>query len=453
MLHTISEALSVIYPSLYIVTSVQETLRFHFHCEGMAEASGNSDPAAVMAAGSSRGWARNTNHEDLKMLPHLCREAFGRLERWLLHLESEAQAHCARRLQAAMQEARSTKAKSFSFSLGLTPKSYSPSVMQAILAPSSKCSSKAAALEAHRYQVCVGKQTGQGFARHSKGLHSSDGGAPGVPAPPMPVVSIQSNTTTSAAKVRPRGEVHSPQRVSNTITSIIHHLRYPGNNLLVPRRDHADCTDCPDLFLEVFQQALLQPDAAYLALHTALPPRNPAHALLTYMSPSALKELMVLISGAKDYWSCHPILCAMQRLWVKMATPPWSWQTLDARTSTVLLTLDLGFQCKSNPFGFPRYHEIIHAAVAANPDISNACISGSSTLLVTVDLRKLLCDMLVEDWANGVSTIVEGLSERAGCIRGLVDHIIQQGIMDSIADWRTCLGCSFCCLSALMLGV
>ncbi len=72
---------------------------------------------------------------------------------------------------------------------------------------------------------------------------------------------------------------------------------------------------------------------------------------------------------------------------------------------------------------------------------------------MTVDLRKLLCDMLVEDWANGVSTIVGGLSERAGCIRGLVDHIIQQGIMDSIADWRTCLGCSFCCLSALMLDV
>ena len=71
MLHTISETLSVSYPSLYIVTSAQETLRFHFHCEGMTESSGNSDPAAVMAAGHSRGWARNTNREDLKCF-HTC---------------------------------------------------------------------------------------------------------------------------------------------------------------------------------------------------------------------------------------------------------------------------------------------------------------------------------------------------------------------------------------------
>ena len=186
MLHTISETLSVSYPGPYLVTSVQETLHFHFHCEGMTGNLGNSDPAAVMAAGHSRSWARGINREDLRMLPHACSKAFGRLERWLLHLESEAQAHCAERLQAAMQEARSAKARFFYFSLGLTPESYSPPVMQAILAPSSKCSSKAAALEAHRYQVCVGKQTGQGFARHSKGLHSSGGGAPRCQRPSCP---------------------------------------------------------------------------------------------------------------------------------------------------------------------------------------------------------------------------------------------------------------------------
>ena len=177
---------------------------------------------------------------------------------------------------------------------------------------------------------------------------------------------------------------------------IVHHLQDPGELLLVPLRRHTEQGPCSDLVAEVFQQALNQSDTHQIAFDTALPVRNDAHLLLTGMTLSSLDTLASLITEGKASWSAHPILCSMQRMWVKAATPPASWQSRPNMSRAVLLTLDLGFHCDQNPEGFPRYYEFIHAAMATNPDLSDALISETNFVTVTIDFRRFACDMGAE---------------------------------------------------------
>ncbi len=152
-----------------------------------------------------------------------------------------------------------------------------------------------------------------------------------------------------------------------------------------------------------------------------------------------MDSLVNIIVAGGGVWETHPILCAMQQMWVRKVTPPASWEVPEEGMGAVLLTLDLGFGCESNPAGFPHYYEMVHASVSANPDLVNAMISGSRFVVVTVDLRRLICDMRIEGWRDGISAIVDKLTARAGCIFGLVSHVIEQGVLDHVVDWPQCL--------------
>ncbi len=400
----------------------------------------SSVPATVISSGAFMLWAKGVNQRDLELASAAFgnESAVGTLARWLTSFESGASAFCEGVFQDAQHRSFMAE-QGFPFAMGLRYQVYTLQALQLRFAPSSQMDREKASAGLKEYRKAMCKQLAQpGNLRNSKAL---SGHAKAHPAPPMPGVSLVLTAVATPQQARNRTASHSSLNVRGTIAMIVHHLQDPGELLLVPLRRHTEQGHCSDLVAEVFQQALTQGDTHQIAFDTALPVRNDAHLLLTGMTLSSLDTLASFITEGKASWSAHPILCAMQRMWVKAATPPASWQSRPNMSRAVLLTLDLGFHCDRNPEGFPRYYEFIHAAMATNPDLSDALISETNFVTVTIDFRRFACDMGAEGWCNGVGAAVDKVRACPGAFRGLIDHIIQQGIVNTVTDWRLCLRC------------
>ena len=401
---------------------------------------GSSVPSEVITSGNFATWARDANQADLNRVNEVLhhRDAAVCLSRWLQKVERNAGTFCESMFQDASHRSY-LAGQDFHFVMGLRPQVYSRPALQLRFNPQSDTERVAAAAALAGYRKALsGQAVEPGNLRNSKAL---GGRHEARPTPPMPGVSLVPTAAAPSPRVHLRASCHPMPKVAATIASIVLHLREPGPLILVPLRKHTspDHHTCPDLIAEVFQQAPVQCEAGYLAFDSSLPVRNYAHRLLGSMNDSSLGTLINTISSGKASWSAHPILCAMQAMWVKAATPPISWQSHPNVTCAVLLTLDLGFHCSSNPNGFPRYYESVHAAVATNPDLTDVFISGTNFVTVTVDFRQFAEDLGVEGWGNGVQAAVDRICSQPGALQGLVSHIIQQGVINTVADWRSCL--------------